>query len=147
MTAPPKSMEFCGTDFGCIFHTCRILGCAKCSPVRESTKCRFRPRRHSTANVSSAARVFGSRTVVRSNPSVCVWLAAQRMTIKSDKQTRTEQTNSKRSSMKSSWRRRMSAIGTKRTWPSALHMSAFEGKADMAIAPRNVRLFESRCRP
>ena len=39
--------------------------------------------------------MFGSRTVVRSNPSVCVWLAAQRMTIKSDKQTRTEQTNSK----------------------------------------------------
>ena len=25
----------------------------------------------------------------------------------------------------------MSAIGTKRTWPSALHMSAFGGKADM----------------
>ena len=25
----------------------------------------------------------------------------------------------------------MSAIGTKRTWPSALQMSAFEGKADI----------------
>ena len=72
VTAPPKSMEFCGTDFGCIFHTCRILGCAKWSPVHESTKCRFRPRRHSTANVSSAARVFGSRTAVRStHPYVC----------------------------------------------------------------------------
>ena len=50
----------------------RILNVAKCSPVRESTKCRFRPRRHSTANVSSAARTFGSRTAVRSRPHVCV---------------------------------------------------------------------------
>ena len=33
----------------------------------------------------------------------------------------------------------MSAFGTKRTWASALHMSAFGGKADMAIALRNVR--------
>ena len=31
----------------------------------------------------------------------------------------------------------MSAFGTKRT--SALHMSAFGGKADMTIALRNVR--------
>ena len=28
----------------------------------------------------------------------------------------------------------MSAIGTKRTWPSALHVSAFGGKADMPFA-------------
>ena len=28
----------------------------------------------------------------------------------------------------------MSAIGTKRTWPSALHMSAIGGKADMPFA-------------
>ena len=27
----------------------------------------------------------------------------------------------------------MSAIGTKRTWPSALHMSAFGGKADIGM--------------
>ena len=27
----------------------------------------------------------------------------------------------------------MSAIGTKRTWLSAPHMSAFEGKADMVL--------------
>ena len=33
----------------------------------------------------------------------------------------------------------MSAIGTKRTYRVALHMSAFGGKADMAIALRNVR--------
>ena len=32
----------------------------------------------------------------------------------------------------------MSAIGTKRTCRVALHMSAFGGKADMAIALRNV---------
>jgi hypothetical protein len=28
----------------------------------------------------------------------------------------------------------MSAIGPKQTWPRALHMSAFGGKADMTIA-------------
>ena len=33
----------------------------------------------------------------------------------------------------------MSAIGTKRTSASALQMSAFGGKADIAIALRNVR--------
>ena len=33
----------------------------------------------------------------------------------------------------------MSAIGTKQTCRVALHMSAFGGKADMAIALRNVR--------
>jgi hypothetical protein len=33
----------------------------------------------------------------------------------------------------------MSAIGTKRTSPSALHMSAFGGKADMASVAQNVR--------
>ena len=33
-----------------------------------------------------------------------------------------------------------SAFGTKRTCLVALHMSAFGGKADMAIALRNVRL-------
>ena len=27
----------------------------------------------------------------------------------------------------------MSAFGPKRTWPSALHMSAFGGKADVAL--------------
>ena len=32
----------------------------------------------------------------------------------------------------------MSAIGTKRTSPSALQMSAFEGKADMASCTANV---------
>ena len=36
---------------------------------RETPKCRFRPRRHSTANVSSAARAFGPRT--RARPHVC----------------------------------------------------------------------------
>ena len=34
----------------------------------------------------------------------------------------------------------MSAIGTKRTSLVAPHMSAFEGKADMASASQNVRL-------
>ena len=34
----------------------------------------------------------------------------------------------------------MSAIGTKRTFLVAPHMSAFGGKADMAIAPQNVCL-------
>jgi hypothetical protein len=33
----------------------------------------------------------------------------------------------------------MSAIGPKRTSLAAPHMSAFGGKADMAIAQRNVR--------
>jgi hypothetical protein len=33
----------------------------------------------------------------------------------------------------------MSALGTKRTSASAPHMSAFGGKADMAIAHRDVR--------
>ena len=32
----------------------------------------------------------------------------------------------------------MSAIGTKRTCPSALHMSAFGGKADMAFCAAHV---------
>ena len=35
---------------------------------------------------------------------------------------------------------RMSAFGTKRTCRVAVHMSAFGGKADMAIALRNVRV-------
>jgi len=34
----------------------------------------------------------------------------------------------------------MSAIGTKRTWTNALHMSAFGGKADLASASQNVCL-------
>ena len=33
----------------------------------------------------------------------------------------------------------MSAIGTKRTSASALHMSAFGGKADMTFCTANVR--------
>jgi hypothetical protein len=33
----------------------------------------------------------------------------------------------------------MSAIGTKQTWGIALHMSAFGGKEDIAIASQNVR--------
>ena len=33
----------------------------------------------------------------------------------------------------------MSAIGTKRTSPGALHMSAIEGKADMTFCTANVR--------
>jgi hypothetical protein len=33
----------------------------------------------------------------------------------------------------------MSAIGTKRTYRVALHMSAFGGKADIDPAPQNVR--------
>jgi hypothetical protein len=32
----------------------------------------------------------------------------------------------------------MSAIGPKQTWALALHMSAFEGKADMVIGGANV---------
>jgi hypothetical protein len=32
----------------------------------------------------------------------------------------------------------MSAIGTKQTWASALHMSAFGGKADIRLAPITV---------
>jgi len=32
----------------------------------------------------------------------------------------------------------MSAIGTKRTWASALQMSAFGGKADMLFCNANV---------
>jgi len=36
--------------------------------------------------------------------------------------------------------RRMSAIGTKRTWAIALHMSAFGGKADIgASGKKNAR--------
>jgi len=38
----------------------------------------------------------------------------------------------------------MSAIGTKQTWVSALHMSAFGGKADMMIALQNDRLTQSQ---
>jgi hypothetical protein len=34
----------------------------------------------------------------------------------------------------------MSAIGPKQTWASALQMSAFGGKADIAIEGQNVRL-------
>ena len=41
------------------FHTCRILDRAKCSSVSGLTKWRFRPRHHSTPNVSSAAHGFG----------------------------------------------------------------------------------------
>jgi hypothetical protein len=33
----------------------------------------------------------------------------------------------------------MSAIGPKQTWPRALHMSAFGGKADIAYCGANVR--------
>jgi hypothetical protein len=33
-----------------------------------------------------------------------------------------------------------SAFGPKQTWPSALHMSALGGKADMAFCGANVRL-------
>jgi hypothetical protein len=33
----------------------------------------------------------------------------------------------------------VSAIGTKRTWTSALQMSAFGGKADIVIEAQNVR--------
>jgi hypothetical protein len=33
---------------------------------------------------------------------------------------------------------RMSAIGPKRTWPSALHMSAIGGKADMAVCGKSL---------
>ena len=32
-----------------------------------------------------------------------------------------------------------SAIGPKQTWPRALHMSAFEGKADMTFCGAKVR--------
>jgi hypothetical protein len=32
----------------------------------------------------------------------------------------------------------MSAIGPKQTWACALHMSAFEGKADMTYCAANV---------
>ena len=42
---------------------------------------------------------------------------------------------------------RMSAIGTKRTSPSALHMSAFGGKADIKIWRRHACFFLSRPRP
>ena len=35
----------------------------------------------------------------------------------------------------------MSAIGAKRTWASALHMSAFGGKADITFCGANVRLW------
>src|SRR5215813_10587717 len=111
-------------DFGCIFDTCRILNCAKCSPVRESTKCRFRPRRHLTANVSSAARVFGSRTVVGSSPSECVWLAVQPTAIK---QSRAEQIDSPgRRTMKPSWCWRMSAF-----WPLAYIPITWLGSAHL----------------
>ena len=100
--------------FGCIFHTCRILSYAKYLRVPESTKYRSRPRRHSTANVSSAVHVFGLRTAVLSNPSACVWLAAQRTTTKYG-HTKTNWLRSNPRIMEPSQRRRMSAIGTKRT--------------------------------
>jgi hypothetical protein len=32
----------------------------------------------------------------------------------------------------------MSAFGPKQTWPRALHMSAFEGKADMMVCSAHV---------
>ena len=35
----------------------------------------------------------------------------------------------------------MSAIGTKRTWPSALHVSAFGGGADVACGVPSARLY------
>ena len=78
------------TDFGCIFYTCTILSCAKPSPVPELTKCRFRPHRHSTADVGGVVCVFGLRTAVQSGPSACVWLAGRRMITKSNKQSHTE---------------------------------------------------------
>jgi hypothetical protein len=37
---------------------------------------------------------------------------------------------------------RMSAFGPKQTWPSALHMSAIGGKADMPFCGANVRFFD-----
>src|SRR6476659_7120770 len=89
---------FSQIDFGCIFHTCQILSCVKCSPVCESTKCQVRPRRHSTANVSSAEHVFGLPIAVQSNLSACVWFAAPRMTTKIQQASRTKQTDSNRSS-------------------------------------------------
>jgi hypothetical protein len=65
---------------------CReVLACPRIDEVL------FRPRRHSTANVSSAAHTFGSRTAVRSSPSAqCVWLVAQRTMITSDKQSQND---------------------------------------------------------
>ena len=54
-----------------------VLTCPRVDEVR------FRPRNHSTANVSSAVRVFGLHTAVLSNPSACARLAAQRTTTKS----------------------------------------------------------------
>ena len=41
--------------------------------------------------------------------------------------------NSEAASIGGLFRLTMSAIGTKRTWASALHMSAFGGKADIAL--------------
>jgi hypothetical protein len=61
-----------------MLDTCSSLSQTKCSLVRGSRKCRFRPRGHSSANVVSAVRVYGSRTAVRSSPSACVCLAAPR---------------------------------------------------------------------
>jgi hypothetical protein len=43
-------------------------------------------------------------------------------------------------------KRPMSAFGTKRTSPSALHMSAFGGKADIIVLYRRLRCANA-CRP
>ena len=39
---------------------------------------------------------------------------------------------------------KMSAIGTKRTWGSALHMSAFGGKADMTFCSLHMSAFDPK---
>jgi hypothetical protein len=73
-----------------MLDTCWSLSQAKCSLVRGSTKCRFRPRGHLSANAVNAARVYGSRTAARSSPSACACLAAPR-TLSKGKLVRTLQ--------------------------------------------------------
>src|SRR5262249_26626050 len=101
---------------------------AKCAFVRGSTRCRFRLRRHSSANVYNAAHAFGSRTAARSSPCACVWLAARRTMIKSDKPSRTEQYDPTRMG-RAKHRRRP------RRLPMERNMSAYLGKYAILTLP------------
>jgi len=71
-------------------HTCQIFRRVKCLSACVSTKWSFRPRLHSTASVNYAARAFGSRITVRSDPCACVGLAAPLMMFESVSPTCTD---------------------------------------------------------
>jgi hypothetical protein len=64
-------------------NRCQIFRRVKCLSACVSTKWSFLRRLHSTASVDYAARAFGSRITVRSNPCACVELAAPLTMLKS----------------------------------------------------------------